>query len=104
MKITEKLLLDNYVGKIDLKHNKSIIDGEELCWSYYTEHPNNGNNPPIYVNDDEVYINLIIEVSDDNLKHPSLTKMIAEEVYMWEIEISLQNTRNIKKEEKKCLI
>ena len=81
MKITEKMLLDNFAGITNGLDNISKINNETIWWNY--RRGNNGDefNPVVAKREDAEEISLentkmeTVEINAENENHPSLAKI-----------------------------
>lgn len=81
MKITEKLLLDNYTCQSNGVNNVSTINGEQVNWNYREGEQDDGYNCVVESRDDageitlEAYRHGTIKLDDDCSDHPALERI-----------------------------
>ena len=87
-KITEKMLLDGYEGKTNGGDNISIVSDQKIWWTYRTGRTDDGYNSVCsYDNAGEITLEVdrigTIQLDTDNMDHPTLSRIEADEAVLW---------------------
>ena len=81
MKITEKMLLDNFIGISNGPDNISKINNETIWWNYRRGNNGDGYNPVVENREDAAEISLentkmeTVEINAENENHLALAKI-----------------------------
>ena len=91
MKITEKMLLDNYDGISKGGTKISKINGENVWWDYRVEE--NGRPSTVCSAEKAEVITMendrdgVVEIKSENRLHPSIDRINKDEAELWGTEI-----------------